>query len=323
MPAGDGAGTPVCIDDLSGLLVAGCDVTITADEIDPTTVQKRVTGACAPGSLVSAINEDGSVVCEPDIDTVLSEGQVDSFVANNGYGDIMGVTTAPGSGLTGGTESGTAALSVSGVTSAMITDGTIVGSDINPDTTITADDFIYSSSQIGYILLSPMTCIQTNASTGSLDRDIYFRSPGGNPINNSHGPFVMLRSATAVGAYFALCRANIQVPPASNLRITGATLFYSDPSTHCLVGGTLKAKQLPSNINTTLAAVYSGDTDSDVSTAPGYNKTKPFPRFDPYTLTQTATEAGEVFFEVKFQQTLVDQSCRFIGVQLTYDVDKP
>jgi hypothetical protein len=74
MPLGDGAGTPVCVDDVSGLLVAGCDVTITADEIDPTTVQKRVDGACAPGSLVSAINEDGSVVCETDIDTTYSAG---------------------------------------------------------------------------------------------------------------------------------------------------------------------------------------------------------------------------------------------------------
>lgn len=85
MPTGDGQGTPVCVDDPSGLLVAGCDVTITADQIDPSSVQKRVDGACATGYLIRAINADGSVVCEPDVDTTLSEGQVDSFVANNGY----------------------------------------------------------------------------------------------------------------------------------------------------------------------------------------------------------------------------------------------
>ena len=68
MPIGDGSGTPVCVDDVSGLLVAGCDVTITADEIDPTSVQRRVDGVCTVGSVISAINADGSVVCTLDSD---------------------------------------------------------------------------------------------------------------------------------------------------------------------------------------------------------------------------------------------------------------
>ena len=137
MPVGDGAGTPVCVDDLSGLLVAGCDVTITADEIDPASVQRRVDGACTVGSMIRAINVDGSVVCGPDTnatticaggqflngdgscdpvvvdtDTTLSDGEVDAFVANNGYGDITGITTSSNSGLSGGVTSGTATLSV-------------------------------------------------------------------------------------------------------------------------------------------------------------------------------------------------------------------
>lgn len=63
LPTGDGSGTPVCVDDPSGLLVAGCNVTITADQIDPTSVQQRVEGSCSEGYSISAINADGSVVC--------------------------------------------------------------------------------------------------------------------------------------------------------------------------------------------------------------------------------------------------------------------
>lgn len=170
MPIGDGEGTPVCIGLPSGLLVAGCDVTITADQIDPSSVQRRVNYSCIAGSSIRVINTDGSVVCESDTDSVLSEVQVDSYVANNGYstgahvneatvdvwannngyGDITAVTTAAGSGLTGGSSSGSVALSVSGVTSAMIANGTITGTDIDTSTTVTAADFAYSSAKTYY-----------------------------------------------------------------------------------------------------------------------------------------------------------------------------
>jgi hypothetical protein len=92
MPVGDGAGTPVCVDDLSGLLVAGCDVTITADEIDPASVQRRVDGACTVGSMIRAINVDGSVVCGPDTNatTICAGGQ---FLNGDGSCDPVVVDT--------------------------------------------------------------------------------------------------------------------------------------------------------------------------------------------------------------------------------------
>ena len=309
MPDGDGSGTPVCVDVVSGLLIAGCDAAyntnLTESQVD------------------AFVDNNGYSIGPHTIDTHLTEAQVDTYVSNNGYGDITGVTTAVGSGLIGGSSSGSVALSVSEVTSAMIANETITGSDINTDTTVTAADFVYSSVRTGYTLLSALTCVQHNSSTGTLDRDIYFRSPGGGDSTNSHGPFVHLRTASAAGTYHAVCRANIQVPPTSTLAITAATFLYSDPSPSCLVGGTLRAKQLPSSYSTILASVYSGTSASDVSTFPGWNQTKAFPAFSAYTLTQTATAAGEVFFEVEFEQTEAGQDCRFIGVQLTYTVSKP
>jgi len=72
-------------------------------------------------------------------------------------GDITSVTTVSGSGLTGGGTSGDIALSVSGVTTAMITNGTIAtvdladdavtGAKIDADTNITAASYSYNTNQ--------------------------------------------------------------------------------------------------------------------------------------------------------------------------------
>lgn len=317
MPVGDGTGTPVCIDDVSGLLVAGCDV---SDQIDPTLVQKRVDGVCATGYSIRVINSDGSVVCEPDVDTVLSEAQVDSYVSDNGYGDITAVTTAAGSGLTGGLSSGSVALSVSGVTSAMITNGTITGSDISTSTTISAADFTYSSVRTGYAFISPLSCKQYNNATGTVDANVYFTAPP----TNAHGPFLQLRNAEGAGDYYALCRTDIQVPPTSTVYITGATLMFADESAACLVGGWLRGKHFPSAATTDIASVYSGTSSSDLATMVGYNQTKAFPAFSAYPVTQSATSATDVFFELEIEQNeSTSYYCRFIGVQLAYTVNKP
>jgi hypothetical protein len=93
IPIGDGSGTPVCIDELSGLLVAGCNVTITADEIDPTSVQQRVSGTCDEGLAIRTINADGSVVCttlelsDIDGDGVPNADDNCPFTSNSGQDD--------------------------------------------------------------------------------------------------------------------------------------------------------------------------------------------------------------------------------------------
>lgn len=303
-------------------LIAGAvpEGSITSQEIDTSSVQQRVAGVCSGGFVMRAVNADGSVVCEADSDTVLSESEVDAFVADNGYGygDITAVTA--GSGLTGGGSSGSVTLSVSGVTSAMITNGTITGSDISTSTTISAADFTYSSVRTGYAFISPLSCKQYNSSTGTVDADVYFRAPP----SNSHGPFLQLRDAEGAGEYYALCRTDIQVPPTSTVYITGATLMFTDVSAVCLVGGGLKGKHFPSGSTTAIASVYSGTSWSDLVTNVGYNQTKAFPTFSAYPLTQSATSATDVFFELEIEQSGGGANdCRFIGVQLAYTVNKP
>ena len=68
---------------------------------DPNVLQRRVSGACAVGSSIRVIYNDGTVSCEVDTDTDTNSG-----------GTITGVTA--GSGLTGGGTSGNVTLALSG-----------------------------------------------------------------------------------------------------------------------------------------------------------------------------------------------------------------
>jgi hypothetical protein len=98
MPLGDGVGTPVCIDLVSGLLIAGCDAAfntnLTEAEVDAfvsdngySTGSHTVdTDTTLSESEVDAfVANDGYSTGPHTLDTTLSEGEVDAFVANDGY----------------------------------------------------------------------------------------------------------------------------------------------------------------------------------------------------------------------------------------------
>jgi hypothetical protein len=94
--------------------------------LNPTILQKRVTGTCT-GQALQSINQDGTVGCGG-VGTVLPEGCTDGQVAKhtasgwvcandidtdtNSGGDITGVGTGAGSGLVGGASSGEVPLSL-------------------------------------------------------------------------------------------------------------------------------------------------------------------------------------------------------------------
>jgi len=97
-----------------GLLGGGTSGVVSL-AINMTVVQSRVVGSCPPGNSISAINLNGTVVCELD---------------DIGLGDISSVTA--GAGLTGGGTIGdvTLAIATSGVTSSHLAPDSVGASEI-------------------------------------------------------------------------------------------------------------------------------------------------------------------------------------------------
>lgn len=88
---------------------------VTADKVEPSSVQLRVTGTCPSGSSISAIDQGGTVVCETD--------DTGSSITN----------ISAGTGLSGGGSSGTVTLGIAngGVGSAQIANSAVGSAQIN------------------------------------------------------------------------------------------------------------------------------------------------------------------------------------------------
>lgn len=76
-----------------------CNSCIGANDINANEVQRRISGVCAIGSSIREIQPDGAVICEPD-----------DLGSGSGGGDITDVWPATGSGLTGGSFSGSVSI---------------------------------------------------------------------------------------------------------------------------------------------------------------------------------------------------------------------
>lgn len=221
-----------------------------AAAIDPTQVQRRVIGACAAGSVVRGINEDGTVGCEA-----------------AGSGDITAV--AAGAGLTGGATSGAAALAVafgsdgSAVTAARsdhehqipgfantavgngalsVNSGahnTAVGTRASEDNTSGTDNTAFGSAALAGTTTG-------NANTGIGASALAFTSTGN--LNTALGEFAGLKNTTGSFNTFVGNRADALPPDLSNASAFGA-LARVDLSNAIVLGSVAGVNNAASNVN--------------------------------------------------------------------------
>lgn len=186
-------------------------------EIDPSQVQRRVSGSAAAGQFIKAINEDGSVVTAAD--------QV-------GDGDISGVTA--GTGLAGGGTSGDVTLGIAadGVTSTEIADATIVDDDIDAGAEI----------DISKISGTAVNLYENQTISGHKTFDNLYISPTTRSISISHAAFTPEndeisydRNDLYLFARYALVssqrfRASVQLPDGAKV-VSFEALVYDNEAT--------------------------------------------------------------------------------------------
>jgi uncharacterized protein YbdZ (MbtH family) len=122
----------------TGLSGGGTSGNLTLN-VNTTAIQQRVTGTCAVGSSIKTINSDGTVTCA---------------IHNDSGGDITAVTA--GTGLTGGSAAGDAALSVdTGYVQLRVSGSCQPGSSItgiNADGTAVCSQMFYTQAQVDTLL---------------------------------------------------------------------------------------------------------------------------------------------------------------------------
>jgi hypothetical protein len=109
---------------------------------------------------------------------------------------------------------------------------------------------------------------------------------------------------------------------AASLTITGATMAFVDPSTNCLVGAEIRSKLATTNsFGVAAAGVFDGASSTDYAFTAANNATKAFPTF---SLAVNPLSVVWVHAIIQIQSTVASvEDCRYSGVLLSYDVDRP
>jgi hypothetical protein len=247
-------------------------------------------------------------LADGDDDTTYSAGAGLNLNAAGQF-SVTGVTSALITDLT----IATADLANNAVTTAKIADGTITGADISQLTEITATDFAYRNPVAGSFYVDPTSCHRAGNNTNPSDRVQTLHMP-----SNIYGPALRIEPTSPATTYDFYCP--VQLPAHGNVVITGAALawFEANTGTNCLVGADIRHKGWgAASFGAILSTVYDGADGADFAYVGG--GTKPFPAFT-YTVP-----AGQIVWVRPFIISNASPfgDCRFVGVRIDYTVDRP
>ena len=193
----------------------------------------------------------------------------------------------------------------------------VTGASIDPSTTLNAASFTFSSPVTNLYFADPTLCQRAESGIAPY-QDIQVLHPTG----NSFGPSLRI-SNTAAGTYSLYCPISLHIPNgAASVTITGATMAFYDGSTNCLVNAELRTKIMTTaSFGVAASTVFDGASATDFAFTTTSASTKAFPTFSlavgPLTLVW-------VHATIQIQNVAAaTEDCRYSGVVLSYDVDRP
>jgi hypothetical protein len=193
----------------------------------------------------------------------------------------------------------------------------VTGASIDPTTSINAAEFTFSSPVTNLYFADPTLCQRAEGNIAP-----YQDLQAVHPTGNSFGPSIRI-SNLAAGTYSLYCPVSIRVPNgAPSVTITGATMAFFDGSTNCLVSAELRSKIVTSaSFGVAASTVNDGASATDFAFTTTTASTKAFPSF---TLSVNALSLVWVHAVIQIQNPAASiEDCRYSGVLLAYDVDRP
>jgi hypothetical protein len=203
------------------------------------------------------------------------------------------------------------------VDASSLSTGAVTGASVDPTTTINAASFTFSSPVTNLFFADPALCQRADGAVAP-----YQDVQAVHPTGNAFGPSIRVSNTTA-GTYGFYCPISLHVPNgAPSLTITGATMAFVDPSTNCLVSAEIRSKLMTTNsFGVAASTLFDGASSSDYAFTASNNATKAFPTF---TLSVNPLTLVWVHATIQIQSTVATvEDCRYSGVVLSYDVDRP
>ena len=186
---------------------------------------------------------------------------------------------------------------------------------------VKAPNFTYSTARTGFIFVQSASCQRGGDDIAPFADTKVHNWPG-----NSYSPGISTSATSGIVSWY--CPVDIPRPPGATIRFTSGQFAYYDVQTNCVVGAEVVTKEFggfgfDASVHKVRGAVYSGTNATDrAAVLPNDN-----PAVKPFTFTGDAAARtfapGDIAWVNPFVDMTAGNSCRFIGMKISYTVDRP